>query len=77
MNEPNYNETVVIPLLQKKFQDLTNTNLILEANLLVEKEKNAYLHRQIDFIRGDAPRGEAPPPKKKKKDDLVIDGNSV
>jgi hypothetical protein len=72
MNEPNYNETVVIPLLQKKFQDLTNANLILEANLLVEKEKNAYLHRHIDSIRGDAP-----PPKKKKKDDLVIDGNAI
>ena len=41
MNEPNYNETVVIPLLQKKFQELTNANLVLEANLLVEKEKNA------------------------------------
>jgi hypothetical protein len=77
MNEPNYNETVVIPLLQKKFQDLTNTNLILEANLLVEKEKNAYLHRHIDSIRGDAPRGDAPPVKKKKKDDLVIDGNAI
>jgi hypothetical protein len=72
MNEPNYNETVVIPLLQKKFQDLTNANLILEANLLVEKEKNAYLHRHIDSIRGDAP-----PVKKKKKDDLVIDGNAI
>ena len=41
MNEPNYNETVVIPLLQKKFQELTNANLVLEANLLVDKEKNA------------------------------------
>jgi len=77
MNEPNYNETVVIPLLQKKFQELTNANLVLEANLLVEKEKNSYLHKQIDSIRGDASRGEAPPPKKKKKDDLVIDGNAV
>lgn len=72
MNEPNYNETVVIPLLQKKFQDLTNANLILEANLLVEKEKNAYLQKQIAYIRGDAP-----PAKKKKKDELVIDGNSI
>jgi hypothetical protein len=43
----------------------------LEANLLVEKEKNAYLQKQIAYIRGDTP------PKKKKKDDLVIDGNAV
>jgi hypothetical protein len=71
MNEANYNETVVIPLLQKKFQELTNANLVLEANLLVEKEKNAYLQKQIAYIRGDTP------PKKKKKDDLVIDGNAV
>lgn len=71
MNEPNYNETIVIPLLQKKYQDLMNANLILEANLLVEKEKNAYLHRHIDSIRVD------PVSKKKKKDESVIDGNAI
>ena len=43
MSEPNYNETIVIPLLQNKFRDLTNMNLVLEANLLIERAKNADL----------------------------------
>jgi hypothetical protein len=43
MGEPNYNETIVIPLLQNKFKELTNTNLILEANLLIERAKNVDL----------------------------------
>lgn len=34
-----YNETVIIPLLQKKYQDLMNSNLFLEASLLVEQAK--------------------------------------
>jgi len=40
MNEVNYNETVVIPFLQRKFQEAVNNNLILEANLVVEQAKN-------------------------------------
>ena len=51
MSEPNYNETVVIPLLQKKFQELTNQNLVLEANLLIEKEKNSRLLQQMESTK--------------------------
>ena len=40
MNEVNYNETVVIPFLQRKFQEAVNNNLIFEANLVVEQAKN-------------------------------------
>ena len=43
MSEPNYNESIVIPLLQNKFKELTNINLVLEANLLIERAKNADL----------------------------------
>jgi hypothetical protein len=43
MSEPNYNESIVIPLLQGKFRELTNSNLILEANLLIERAKLADL----------------------------------
>jgi len=43
MSEPNYNESIVIPLLQNKFRELTNSNLILEANLLIERAKLADL----------------------------------
>jgi hypothetical protein len=50
MSEPNYNETIVIPLLQNKFRDLTNTNLILEANLLIERAKNADLTEKYNIL---------------------------
>lgn len=39
MSEPNYNETVIIPFLQRKAQELMSTNMILEAHLLVEQSK--------------------------------------
>jgi hypothetical protein len=70
MNEPNYNETVVIPLLQKKFQELTNENLVLEANLLVEKERNAFLQKELIRLRGESP------PKRKRKDEPQVDGST-
>ena len=40
MKNINYNESIVIPLFQKKIQDLTNNNIVLEANLLVEQNRN-------------------------------------
>lgn len=39
MSEPNYNETIIIPFLQRKAQELMSTNMILEAHLLVEQTK--------------------------------------
>jgi len=39
MSEPNYNETIIIPFLQRKAQELMSTNMILEAHLLVEQGK--------------------------------------
>ena len=50
MSEPNYNESIVIPLLQNKFRDLTNSNLILEANLLIERAKNANLTEKYNLL---------------------------
>jgi uncharacterized coiled-coil DUF342 family protein len=48
MAEVNYNETIVIPFLQRKFQELVNNNLILEVNLLVEQAKNKELLDQLN-----------------------------
>lgn len=39
MSEPNYNESVIIPFLQRKAQELMSSNMILEAHLLVEQSK--------------------------------------
>lgn len=43
MNSVNYNETLVIPILQKKVQELQNANLALEVSLIVEQTKNKDL----------------------------------
>jgi hypothetical protein len=72
MGEPNYNETVVIPLLQNKFKDLTNQNLVLEANLLIERERNAFLHKQIEELQSKIESQS----KRKKRDDVQLDGQA-
>lgn len=51
MSEVNYNETVVIPVLQKKYQDLMNSNLVLEVNLMVEQTKTRDLQAKIDTLQ--------------------------
>jgi hypothetical protein len=70
MSEPNYNETVVIPLLQNKFKDLTNENLVLEANLLVERERNSFLSRQIAELQSKVESQS----KRKKREEQPLDG---
>lgn len=39
MNQVNYQESIVIPTLQKKLQELQTSNLVLEVSLLVEQAK--------------------------------------
>jgi hypothetical protein len=72
MSEPNYNETVVIPLLQKKFRELTDQNLILEANLLVERERSVWLSKELQSLQSRLDTVS----KRKKKDEPQIDGET-
>ena len=58
MNSVNYQETIVIPTLQKKLQELQINNLFLEVSLLVEQAKtkdieNYYKNQigQIDSLK--------------------------
>jgi hypothetical protein len=50
MAEVNYNETVVLPLFQRKYQELMSANLILEINLLVEQARNKTLQEQVNKL---------------------------
>lgn len=68
--EPNYNETVIIPMLQKKYTDLLNANLVLEAGLLVERARTEHLKKIIQSMEPRAEQGI----KKKKKDHIEPDG---
>lgn len=72
MSEPNYNETVVIPLLQKKFRELIEQNLILEANLLVERERSVWLSKELQSLQSRLDTVS----KRKKKDEPQIDGET-
>ena len=54
MNSVNYHETIVIPTLQKKLQDLQTSHLFLEISLLVEQTKvkdiDAYYKTQFGDV---------------------------
>jgi uncharacterized protein YlxW (UPF0749 family) len=67
MSEVNYNETVVIPILQKKYQELMNNNLVLEVNLMVEQTKNRDLQSKVENLQAKV---DAFSKKKKKEDSL-------
>lgn len=43
----NYNESVIIPFLQRKIQEITNQNLVLEVNILVERQKKAEIEIEL------------------------------
>lgn len=72
MSEPNYNETVIIPMLQRKFQELVSQNLMLEANLLVERERNAWLSGQLQSTESRLDTVS----KRKRKEEPQIDGQT-
>jgi chromosome segregation ATPase len=47
INSQNYFESVVVPVLQKKCQDLFNINMVLEANLQIELAKSRECSEEI------------------------------
>lgn len=62
--EVNYNETVILPLLQRKVSELSHTNLVYEATALVEQAKNKDLQEKIAALEAKL---EATSKKKKKE----------
>ena len=74
MNEVNYAETIILPYLQRKHQELTNQVLVLEVNLMVEQEKVKRLSEQIQLLSAQVNIKETP--SKKKKTESVMDGET-
>jgi len=70
MSEPNYNESVILPLLQRKVQELMNNNLILEAHLMVEQAKNKDAQTKINELTAKVDSS------KKKKKEEGLDGST-
>jgi hypothetical protein len=73
MSEPNYNETVVVPLLQKKVQDMSNQLLFLEANMLVQQARCKWLEERLAEAVAKA---ESASKRGKKKEEGSLDGQT-
>ena len=46
-NQENYNETVLVPLLEKKIHELTSANVLLEAKLQIALKEKANMEKQL------------------------------
>jgi len=44
----NYNETVLIPVLQDRVSVLTNQTILLEAKLKIAEKEKAQIQKQLD-----------------------------
>lgn len=78
MNEVNYNEIIVLPHLQRKYQELTNQVLILEINLMIEQDKVKKLSEQIQVLTAQltAQNSSKDSSSKKKKTESIMDGET-
>jgi hypothetical protein len=53
-NAENYNETVLIPLLEKKIHALTSSVILAEAKLEIANKEKAELQKQLDAAQAAA-----------------------
>lgn len=61
-NTENYNETVLIPLLEKKVHNLTSAVILAEAKLEIAQKEKAELQKQLDAAKAAAAAVPAPAP---------------
>ena len=74
MKEVIYNETVVLPFLEKKCKDLLSVNLVLEARLLAEMERCKGLQEKVSSL--ETRIDGAKKSKKKGEDSSALDGET-
>lgn len=67
----NYNETVILPYFQRKYQELIGANLSLEISYLMEKTKSEKLQEQVNELTKKLETHS----KKKKKEEPVGEEN--
>lgn len=46
----NYNETVLIPILQSKVNDLTTQTIVLEAKLQIAQKEKAAVEKRLSEV---------------------------
>ncbi len=57
----NYNETVLIPILQNRVNDLTAQTIMLEAKLQIAAKERETLKKQLEEASQPAPTSEQNP----------------
>ena len=57
----NFNETVLIPVLQDKVTALLNQTIILEAKLQIAEKQKAEIQKRLDEALQPKPTGEQNP----------------
>jgi hypothetical protein len=50
MSTENYNETVLLPLLEKKVHDLTSALILAEARLQITLKEKAELEKKVEGL---------------------------
>jgi len=50
LTNKNYNEAVILPFLEKRCKDLMTMTLVMEAQLLAEKEKTKDMQEYIGTL---------------------------
>lgn len=69
----NYNEVVVLPYFQKRYQELLHASAVHEINFLVEQKKCQELEQKVAEL---TKKLESYSKKKKKEDEVSLDGQS-
>lgn len=59
--QENYNETVLIPLLEKRVHSLTSSVILAEAKLEIALKEKAELQKQLDAAQAAAKPVEVAP----------------
>ena len=57
MSTENYNETVLLPLLEKKVHELTSALILAEARVQITIKEKAELQKKIDSLETAAQVG--------------------
>ena len=55
----NYNETVLIPLLEKKLHNMTSNLVLAEAKLEIALKEKAELQKQLDSLKASQEAAKA------------------
>lgn len=70
----NPNETILIPLLNRRMGELLSQNIVLEAKNILLEQENESLKKQIEDLTHTIEKFDAVQKKKVKKENTTFDG---